>query len=188
MPFGLGFFATAGAGAGGGSFDLLETTLITTNTASVTFSNLNNYSAYKHLQLRMTTRTSRTDFSLSVNDLRFNADTGANYSRHSLEGNGSSVASGYPGGATNEIALISSVTNEQTANIFSGLVVDILDYSNTSKYTTIRALGGQASSNSRVMLVSGVWMNTAAVTSITLLPSSSYSYISGTRISLYGIK
>ena len=47
MPFGLGFFATAGAGAAG-SFDLLETQVLGSAQASVTFSSLGTYSNYKH--------------------------------------------------------------------------------------------------------------------------------------------
>ena len=62
MPIPLGFFAAAGAVAGG-SYDLLETTILSSNAASVTFSNLNNYAAdYQHLQIRAVVKGSLGTF------------------------------------------------------------------------------------------------------------------------------
>ena len=192
MPIPLGILAVAGAGAaGGGAYDLLETTLISTNTASVTFSNLNTYSAYKHLQIRAVARTARTAFSLDAIDLQFNGDTANNYAWHSLVGNGSSVTSFAAPTSLNPsamtVAQISS--NLAPSGAFGAGVIDILDFSNTSKNTTIRSLAGYFSDSSRreISLRSGVWLNTAAVTSLTLKGQSD-SFVSGTRFSLYGIK
>ena len=94
MPIPLGILAVAGAGAagGGGAFDLLETTVLGSDTASVTFSNLNTYSAYKHLQIRLVARSTNASASRSVR-IQFNGDTASNYAYHYLLGDGSSVSS-----------------------------------------------------------------------------------------------
>ena len=188
MPSPLGILAVAGAGAAGGanSFDLLETTLISTNTVSVTFSNLNNYSDYKHLQIRMTHRGSAASTSNTSIQIRFNGDSGNNYPYHRLWGDGSTVASTAQT-ATSEIALLDSLPlNSNTSGIFGAAIIDILDFSNASKNKTLRALYGVRGSNSSIALSSGFRTNTAAITSISL--EGQESFVSGTRLSLYGIK
>ena len=64
-------------------FDLLETTTLTSNASSVSFSGLDAYSDYKHLQLRINGK-----FSSSVR-LQLNGDTGSSYSWHQIYGDGS---------------------------------------------------------------------------------------------------
>lgn len=185
MPFGLGFFAVAGAGAGGGgAFDLLETTLISSNTASVTFSSLSAYSDYKHLQIRAVMR--KTDSGTSSR-IRLNGDTGSNYARHRLQGNGTSVTSS--GSASQTYMNFPLMPDSgMTADGFGAIVVDVLDFSSSSKNTTIRSFGGYTVSDGQVInLDSGFWNNTAAVTSI------EFSFTAGSieaesRFSLYGVK
>lgn len=174
------------AAGGAGSYDLLETTLISTNTASVTFSNLGSYSNYKHLQIRATVRNDQSANSLR---LQFNSDTGSNYSRHYIQGNGSTVpAFGASSQSFIECGFMANSGN--TTNAFGANIVDILDFSNTNKNTTVRAIGGnaqQAGFNTVVRLNSGAWYNTNAVTSMLIYPSADF-FISGSRFSLYGVK
>jgi len=188
MPIPLGILAVAGAGAGGGgAYDLLETTLISTNTANVTFSSLGSYSDYKHLQIRITSRTSQNSGTDAV-ALQLNSDTGSNYAWHRLNGNGSSVASG---AVTSQARIHASSTtgNLATANIFGAAVIDILDFSSSNKNTTVRTLNGVSMPDTPdVRLGSGVWINTAAVTSVTLFSLNGANFVSGSRLSLYGIK
>ena len=167
------------------SFDLLETTLISTNTASVTFSNLNNYSDYKHLQVRVTGRVSTTQFDTQIR-VRLNADSGSNYAFHTLFGSGSSVSSSASTSQTSGRLGFFPDAN-QTANIFGALVFDLLDFASANKTTTIRSFSGQAGTNNSVNLNSTLWNNTAAVTSLTVLPLTG-NFVSGSRLSLYGIK
>jgi hypothetical protein len=184
MPFGLGFFATAGAGGAAGSFDLLETQVLGSSAASVTFSSLSSYaSTYQHLQIRMTTRSTADS---ATTFLRFNADTGSNYSAHRLFGQGSSVVSD---AFANQAYLFAGANMESgaTANSFAGSVVDILDAFETTKYKTTRTMAGATSTPNYVVMQSGSWRNTAALTQILLYPNTG-SYVTGSRFSLYGIK
>lgn len=187
MPFGLGFFAAAGISAAG-SFDLLETQVLGSNTASITFSSLSAYSSYQHLQIRYTARSSNSGTASDGLWLRFNGDSGSNYSWHRLEGNGSTVTSG--AGTTQTWILMGVAPRSgNTANIFTGGVCDILDPFETTKNKTIRSLHGlTGTGNPGVFLGSGMRMNTEAVTSLTLLPDAGQNLVVGSRFSLYGLK
>ena len=194
MPIPLGILAVAGAGAAGGgsAYDLLQTTLITNNsTSSISFTSLGSFSAYKHLQLRGVIQTQRSSSTSDVGVLRFNGDTATNYTWHWLTGNGSTVAS--QGFATRAYARIEEVaTNATAATAFTPIVIDILDFSNTSKNKTVRMFFGHSITpgGSRVMqLASSVWMSTSAITSLSLdFTLSVNNYSAGSRLSLYGIK
>jgi hypothetical protein len=187
MPFGLGFFATAGAGAAG-SFDLLETQVLTGSVSSVTFSNINtNYGAtYQHLQLRVVVRDDRSGGTGSVLFLRMNGDSGNNYSMHSLAGTGSAMATD----ATSSVAQISigDITGGAgTTNAFTPGVIDFLDAFETTKNKTILGFFGQATNYNWISLKGAARYNTAAITSINLYGIGP-NLVAGSRFSLYGIK
>lgn len=177
----LGILNSQVEAAGGGSFDLLETTVLGSSASSISFSSIDQ--SYKHLQLRMTTRNDPYSNLL----LRLNSDSGGNYAYHDLSGNGSSVSSSAGTGGQTSIVLTTTATTSQTSNVFSGVICDILDYTNTSKNTTVRTLGGVADSGyNHIQLRSGVWLNTSAVTALSV--GHNGNLVAGTRISLYGIK
>jgi hypothetical protein len=153
--------------------------------ASVTFSSIP--STYKHLQVRILSRTTRSDASVDGIYLRINGDTGSNYSWHYLQGDGSSASA--TGGA-NSGAIVGSYNGADAltgANIFSASIFDILDYANTNKYKTTRGLFGYDSNGAgAILLNSGSWRNTAAITSLTF--SAEGTFVSGSKFALYGIK
>jgi hypothetical protein len=169
-------------------YELVTTTVLTTDTASVTFGSLGDYSStYKHLQIRI---TGRTDRALAVDSamLRFNSDTGSNYIRHWLTGNGSSASSSAETGQTRMfVARLAGDT--ASASIFGAGVVDILDPYSSNKNTTVRSLtGNYATGFTEIYLFSGLWNSTASITSIDLTPNIGSNFKTGSRFSLYGIK
>jgi hypothetical protein len=188
MPFGLGFFATAGAGGAAGSFDLLETQILGSDTASVTFSSLDtNYaSTYKHLQIRVTARTNRSSYSDPIY-LAINGSTSSEYHSHGLWGNGSSVTSG-ASGTTGFPSVDYAFAATAGSNLYSAHVYDFLDAFTANKNRTLRILTGGAgpTSGNHVELRSIARFNTAVTSSIRLQPIG--SFITGSRFSLYGIK
>jgi hypothetical protein len=192
MPFGLGFFATAGAGAAG-SFDLLETQTLTGSQASVTFSSLSTYaSTYQHLQLRILTRTDRGGADSDPVILQFNSDTGSNYTRHGLGGynfGGSSAVYSNAGTSQTSLFLAEAMpVSSSTANVFGAIVTDILDPFETTKNKTVRSLNGMNAAWSSIELRSGAWLSTTAVSSIVIKPLVGSNLVTGSRFSLYGIK
>jgi hypothetical protein len=170
-----------------GSYDLLATEILTSTAASVTFSSLGDYaSTYQHLQLRVVARTNESTNAFP--GVQFNADTGSNYLNHALQGNGSSVSSSAELSRTN--AVIGPLTwNVSDANGFGAIVVDFLDGFSSSKYTTLRALGGRIAGASPIIrLTSGLWRNTSSLTEIKIVNNFGGSFIAGSRFSLYGLK
>ena len=164
----------------------LMTTTLATNTASVTFSSIPQ--EYSHLQVRIWGyNTSGSDRTLWM---QLNSDSGSNYRNHYLSGNGSAASAGADAAATVGI-LPFNASSSQTG--FNGdstkasvVIMDILDYTNTNKNTTVRTLGGwDGNGTGYVYLSSGLWMNTAAVSSLYFqLPYSSI-FGSGTTFALY---
>jgi hypothetical protein len=180
MPIPLGILAAAGRSqAPAGAFQLLESTVLTGSQASVEFTNLTTkYAAtYQHLQLRIVALSGQANWAR----IRLNNDTtAANYRSHALTGNGSTVASSNFNGTTNgaDFQFLTGST------IPSPSVIDILDPFET-KNKTLRSLTGLIGTD--VGLTSGLYMNTASLTEISLRhPSSTFSQFS--RFSLYGIK
>lgn len=180
----LGLLGASGAGVAG-SYDLLETTILSSTASSVTFTGLGSYTDYKHLQVRLVGRSSRSGSGENLR-IRFNGDTGSNYANHYLQGNGSSVASGAETSNTGMWARNLNASSSP-ANAFGAFVIDILDFADTSKNTTVRTLGGSTSDNF-IALSSGAYFSTNAITSIDLGTQFSQDFVTGSRFSLYGIR
>lgn len=174
----------AGVGAGpSGDFESIATTVVdATADLTVTFSSIP--STFKHLQIRA--------IALSNSDtvpvlLRFNSDSGSNYSQHYLGGQGSVTATG-GAASTSAVTLAGIYARGLNASYPWAFVIDILEYANTNKYKTVRALhGADYNGSGEANLTSGNWRNTAAVSTITLsMASSGFNQYS--HFALYGIK
>jgi hypothetical protein len=195
MPFGLGFFATAGAGAGGAAYELISTQVLTSNTASISFSSIPQ--TYKHLQIRWAVIA--TGGNSAFYRMRLNGAT-SGYAHHQLAGTtGTTSIQWYSSTSQSSIQVISRVLGNNfdgvpNSTMFSVGFTDVLDYSSTSKNTTVRSLGGgvppsPGSNPGEITLGSGFWADVSAITEITLgADFSSNSLLAGSRFSLYGIK
>jgi hypothetical protein len=174
----------AGSGAGGaGAYELISTTVLSSTSASVTFSSIT--SSYKHLQLRMITRNASSGTNLPM--ITFNSSS-TGYSQHRLYGSGSAVFSDANTSTTQIIPFTGPGTND-TTGIFMPAVIDILDYAATTKNKTLRAFAGaeMSSTGDVVGIVSGLWANTAAISSLNISALTG-TFSIGSRFSLYGIK
>ena len=151
-------------------------------------------STYKHLQIRGISQTafggsSQYDY-LSLRLGNGSIDTGANYSNHLLRGQGTDAASS---GSASTTSSWGGITWLQTgsSSFFGVSVIDILDYSNTNKYKTVRALGGADDNASTppgvVALLSGNWRSTSAVNQVRLF-SSNGNFKEFSTFALYGIR
>ena len=189
MPIPLGILAVAGAGgAAAGAYEQISTQILTTTAASVNFSSIP--STYKHLQIRATMKSN----SGTVSRVRaqVNGVTSASYASHNLRGTGAEVLSGnFTTANSTEMrdigGFIPGTFFEGEAN-YSAMIMDVLDYTNTSKNTTFRSFNGMhRPSFTYVYLSSGVYLDTPAISSINLFLDSG-SFIAGSRISLYGIR
>lgn len=181
MPI-LGIIASSFRSAAGpqGAYDALATVTVPSGgTTSIEFIGIP--TGYKHLQLRGIMRMS------SNNDgptMRFNGDTTtSNYRMHYLQGSGS----GTPTSGTIANDFYVPITMPNTASVFGGFVIDILDYGSVVKNKTIRTLEGyDANGSGYVTFTSGLWMNSSsAITSIKMTGTTMQQY---STVSLFGVK
>ena len=160
--------------------------------ADITFSSIP--SDYTHLQIRGIARSTNG----SVNGIniyvRFNSDTGSNYSYHGLTTyQGASAAVEAFGGANSTFALAGTMPNSGLlSNMFNATVIDVLDYANVNKYKTTRSLSGYdmngaVTGYNYLGLYSSNWRSTSAISTITLLGASD-NFAQYSQFALYGIK
>jgi hypothetical protein len=186
MPI-LGIMASAVSGnlTPTTGFCSIATTTVTSGApATITFSSIPQI--YKHLQIRLSARgTAGNAYDVFM---RFNSDSGTNYSRHFIYGDNTVNVGSTVSGTYIHIAQIPY--NTTLANTYGGAITDILDYTNTNKNKPVRSLEGKnmnGAATPTVGLFSGTWYNTAAVTSITLsLPGDGFENY--TSAALYGIE
>jgi len=181
-------------GAAGGkletAYDLLTTQILPGNSSTVTFNNLNTYAAnYQHLQIRISARSSRPATNGNYY-LRFNGDTGSNYSTYYMRGTGTDTESAAIQQSDGPGLYVYQGVTAATHNsgTFAAGVIDINDPFETTKFTTCKIMTGYAGSAiDRILLESGLWAATAAVDSITFEEFFGYSFVTGSRFSLYGL-
>ena len=181
----LGIIASSKSGnlwAPGKDFDSIATTTVGTAVSSITFSSIP--STYRHLQIRVMVNPSFGD------DLRLqlNGDTtAANYYTHYLVGTGSAASAS--GASTYYSGLGLGYNDAALASSFGVHIIDILDYANTSKNTTVRTLrGADYNTSGQITLLSGLWMNTAAVSSIVIANRGGANMTQYSSFALYGVK
>ena len=174
-----GFTSTIDAGPG--DYESIQTILVGSGgTSAVEFTSI--AGTYKHLQVRAIARGGESTFSQFK--IQFNSDTGNNYSTHAVYGVGSGAGTGegfanYPGGSF----------YSGSTTTFGSIVVDILDYSNTNKYKTVRTLAGVDGNGSGIIdLASANWRNTNAITSIKFTTAGTGTIAQHSHFALYGIK
>jgi hypothetical protein len=148
-------------------------------------------STYKHLQIRGITRGNRANTE-DIMGIQFNGDTtSTNYYGHRVFGDGANAGAGAQTSASGFPCAwaVDMPSATATANVFTGAVIDILDYANTSKYKTGRALAGYDGNGSGfIALSSQLWMSTSAISSISLLPEYGTGFVQYSSFALYGIK
>lgn len=166
--------ATVTVGAGGSS--------------AITFSSIPQ--TYQHLQIRGIEQQFYGVNDRGYTALRFNGDTTTAYTREQLWGTGGSAN---PASLLDNpyaycgFSLLIGNTSPRT-QWFASNIIDILDYSNPNKFTTVRGFGGgDVGANGDTGFVDSLWKNTAAVTSITF-PNINGNFQQNTTYALYGIK
>ena len=143
---------------------------------------------YRHLRLVFNLRTDRVATSDNLL-LRFAGDSGANYDwirNYYTPG----INTGESYGATSiNLGLICG--NSATANAFAGGELVIPDYSNTARlHNTTCFLGAKTGTSAGSFWYShssGSYRTTGAIARITLLPNTGPNFMTGCRVTLYGM-
>ena len=153
--------------------------------SSIVFSSIPQ--TFKHLQLRILSGNSLG----TQMYLQLNTDTGANYSRIRLRGNGSTMQVATTTGVTDYVEF--GVTGDQTTydtKMMGATICDILDYSSNTKKTTTLSLSGFDinAAGGRTEVHETFWNNTDAITSVGIWSPSGRTWSTNSTFALYGIK
>ena len=177
---------SSGVAASTSSYESIATSNPTSG-FSITFSSIS--SDYVALQLRSIIRSNSGSTGTARFLLSFNGDTNtANYRSHALNGDGSSATANDVSGQAGVFIANAVVPNGESASIFGVSIVDIYNYQSSTQNKTIRTIsGGDLNGGGTITLQSGLYMDTTAITSITVNLANT-SFQSGTQIALYGIK
>lgn len=143
---------------------------------------------YEHLQLRALVRTtSTTDSTGTYLAYNFNNDTTGIYGTHVLKGS-SYVETAFVGTGQTVGYMERVAGANQASNVFGVIIMDILDYSNTNKYKTVRHIGGfDGSGSGQVGIFSTLYRSTSAVNRLTFYPATNL-FAQYSHFALYGIK
>lgn len=157
----------------GATYEPIATTSIGSTTASYTFTSIP--STYTDLIIIW----SGTAASIDNVSLRFNGDTGTNYSATRIRGEGTAASTGHWSSTTMIYGPNSDSSGSTTVSW------NVMDYANSSNYKTAIATGGGGGYESGVY--TGTWRSTSAITSVTVLPNGGNNINAGTTLTLYGI-
>lgn len=177
----LGFF---GGGVAANDFELISAVNLTSLTNTISFTGIPQ--TYKHLQIRLMAQGNSGSARTTVSAL-FNGVTTAVYTNNWAYALGSSAYSDTPVVNGPEMSLSSIISTNTDAYRFSPTIIDIPDYTSTTKYKNIHTFFG---SFQIVGITSGLFRNTSAISSISLkgMAGSNTSFTPGSRFALYGIK
>ena len=167
--------------AAGRTYTPIATTTLSSAAASVTFSSISN--SYTDLVLVASNVTA----SVSSNNIyiRFNSDTGTNYSYTILTGNGSITTSARVSNANYNFFGGYNVGVDSTFP--SIMTASIQNYSNaTTNKTSLVRFGINASSTGETQAVVNLWRSTAAINTILIYPFTG-NFLPGSTFTLYGI-
>lgn len=159
------------------TYEPIATTTLGSAQSSVTFSSISG--TYTDLRVSISALGSANDYPY----IEINSDTGTNYSKTVLYGNGSSALSFR---STNN-AKPDFVDATFTSNTFMNITVDLMNYSNTTTHKTFLAREGNGY-NGYTSAIVILWRNTNAITQVKFANASGNNFASGSTFTLYGIK
>jgi hypothetical protein len=161
--------------AAGNTYEAIATSTLSSTASIITFSSIP--STYTDLVLVIAC----LDGGAGRTRLRLNGDSGTNYSRINLVGNGTN-ANSYSG--SNETQFDMSVAAGTSSTVPTAQIISINNYSNTATNKTI--LSRYSLAPGAVEVMTGLYRSTAAINSVSYFTQGTMQI--GTTFSLYGIK
>jgi hypothetical protein len=155
------------------TYESIATTTLGSAAASVTFSTIPG--TYTDLVIVFNGVSTAASF---IKRIKFNGDTGANYSATALYGTGSSAASARY--SESWLDVVNAGTNDAMT------IIHIMNYSNTTTNKTYLSRHSSAAASTEAVV--GLWRSTAAITSVLIEGNSGNQFASGCVFTLYGIK
>jgi hypothetical protein len=72
------------------------------------------------------------------------------------------------------------------ANLFGVSEIRILGYSNTSRFKSVSVLAGENATTQANFITVGVWKSAAAITRVTVFPTTGTGFVAGSELRIYG--
>jgi len=163
--------------AAGATYVPIATQTLGSSASTVTFSSIP--STYTDLVLIMQSATTPSADDIGM---RFNNDSGTNYSSTAVSGNGSSA---YSDRSSNALSIQLDYRSYDSTTLSRMSVINIQNYANTSTYKT--AILRNSNANVGVEATVGLWRSTSAITRVDLYGIGGNSFASGSTFTLYGI-
>lgn len=162
---------------------IVSTTVVGSSVADITFSSLpSNYTDIVIIGFIKATASANTSLGFQVN-----GDTGSNYSNTRLQGNGSVTASERNSAQAYGNFSGTSYAVADTADNFSPVIFNMMNYANTTTHKTFIARGNNAATGVGASVSLWKPATIAAITSIKIYTFAG-SIDVGTVISVYGIR
>ena len=164
--------ATVTVGAGGAS--------------SIAFSSIP--ATYTDLKLVISARTNVNNWN-DNSIVRFNADSGNNYSNRRINGSGSTIESS-SNSSQDGFYYLNFNGSTVTSNTFCNNEMYIPNYtsSNQKSFSVDRVIENNSSTENLISLIAGLWTGTSAINSISIAPFYGTSFAQHSTATLYGIK
>ena len=169
------------------AFNSIDT--ISPTGTSATFSSIP--ATFSHLKIIGLQQSNYTAYNIT-SGLQFNGDNTSSYYRSSWYNLGDGVGNQYAykdGSSSMNLGAQITAGSYYAPSGWLSYEIDIPNYTATDMYKSAHGTfvnGPLGISVSQMVLGSGVWKNTNAITSITITLSSG-SFVSGSRLNLYGI-
>ena len=159
--------------AAGATYTPIASTTIGTAVASYTFSSISGtYTDLVLIYSGSITTGSGNGY------IRFNGDTGSNYSDTYLYGNGSTAGSGRVSSATVLYCFNTSTTQENA-------IFNVMNYSNATTYKTVLSRANESATLTAAYV--GLWRATPAPITSILIATDASTFVAGTTFAVYGI-
>lgn len=168
------------------SYESIASATGTGSSGTITFSSIP--STYQHLQIRGIADSSGAGTQQDLL-IRINGVTSSSYTYHQLRGSGVSVSATSGASQTYAYNFDAVTGNSVAAATVAGIILDIHDYANTTRNKTLRLFGGFDNNGSgQIVLNSNLFINTSAISSISLISGGGGFWETNTQFALYGIK
>ena len=162
--------------AAGPTYEPIATTTLGSTSSSVIFNSISG--SYTDLVLIISAKN--TTGQNYETWLRFNSDSGSNYSQTFLQNYAGSTQSG-------RNSNINQITpGKMNTTSFDANIININNYSNATTNKTVLSRVNNGEFVAGVLI--GLWRNTAAITKIEALTEPGTNYTAGSTFTLYGIK
>lgn len=157
----------------------IATTTLGSAASTITFSSIPG--TYTDLRLVLVCKTSSQ---FNNPGLRFNSDSGTNYSATLLDGNGSTAASTRQTAFDYMSMIQTGITSDTLEQLYTA---DIFSYAGSTNKTALLSASADRNGGGRVANSVGLWRSTSAITSIVIISAGGADYSAGTTATLYGI-